>query len=425
MARRTRLSAQQTRNTQPNRGRPIDTRLHAYRRAVRAMRQYEFRVPIPLHPVEDDVGRLGAELSDLAIWLDRRFHEYEKLLEVTEDVGGGIFIEEVLDRVFDTFQPLIPFDRLGYALLVDEGRSLRAAWARAKHSNISLPAGFSATMENSSLNSILQTGEPRILNDLQDHLATHPHSISTRLIVEEGVRSSLTCPLVAQGKPIGFLFFSSNQPNTYRDVHQTLFRRIAGQLSVLLEKSQMYQQLYDLNQKLVEAQEALRQQVRRDVVTGIWNRAGIIEFIEEELSRARRTETPLAIIMADVDHFKLINDEVGHLGGDAALRLVANAMHGCLRDYDRIGRFGGEEFLAVFPATNAEGARTAAERLRQAVSVQPLRIFGAPVPVTISLGVTLALASGDDTVETLIARADKALYDAKHAGRDCVRALID
>ncbi len=95
---------------------------------------------------------------------------------------------------------------------------------------------------------MIDSDRPRIINDLEAYLAEHPDSESTRRIVSEGIRSSLTCPLTAMGKPIGFLFFSSTSPNTYRDLHVGLFRQIAGQIALAIEKSRLYQELYNLNQ---------------------------------------------------------------------------------------------------------------------------------------------------------------------------------
>jgi signal transduction histidine kinase len=103
-------------------------------------------------------------------------------------------------------------------------------------------------MQGSSLQAIIDTGRPRILNDLKAYLLEHPQSISTSLIVDEGMRSSLTCPLIAMGKPVGFMFFSSTESETYRNAHVEIFMQIAGQLSVIVEKSRLYQQLMELNE---------------------------------------------------------------------------------------------------------------------------------------------------------------------------------
>jgi signal transduction histidine kinase len=107
--------------------------------------------------------------------------------------------------------------------------------------------GYSAPLEGSSLQTIMETGQPRIINNLESYLADHPHSDSTIKIAREGMRSSFTCPLHALGKPIGFLFFSSMEPDTYAKTHQDIFIQIANQLSAIVEKSRYLQQLLELN----------------------------------------------------------------------------------------------------------------------------------------------------------------------------------
>jgi hypothetical protein len=110
-----------------------------------------------------------------------------------------------------------------------------------------LEPGYSAPLKGSSLEAIIETGQPRILNDLKAYLEENPESESTKRIVAEGVRSSLTCPLIAMGKPVGFMFFSSKEPHTYKDIHVELFQQIAGQLAMIVEKSRLYQRLVELN----------------------------------------------------------------------------------------------------------------------------------------------------------------------------------
>ncbi len=394
-----------------------EARLGLYTKAVRAMRGGKFDLRLPAEPLEDPLARLGHELNSLAIWLDRRFAEYVRLCAVAEHVAGGVRLDDTLDRVYESFRGLIPFNRIGCALIGEDGSAVKAAWARSDRP-LKVLRGFTAPLAGSSLESILQTGEPRILNDLEAHLAGHPESVSTRLIVEEGIRSSLTCPLVTQGKPVGFLFFSSVEKNAYRDLHQGVFLHIAGQLSALIEKSRLYQQVLDLNNDLLAAQESLRIQATRDGLTGIYNRRAILEFAEAELQRALRHGAPVALVLIDVDHFKLTNDLHGHLAGDAVLHAVAGALAGNLRAYDRVGRYGGEEFLLVIVESDPEAVLATVERLRLAVAALRVEHDGKTIGATASFGIAVRGQRSAFDLNALLSIADEGLYEAKHLGRN-------
>ncbi len=176
-----------------------------------------------------------------------REEELEVLLHITERINAGLVLDEVMDYAYGALKQALPYDRIGFSLLENGGRRLRARWSRSEAREMKIVKGYAASMEGSSLEHILRTGRPRVLNDLVAYLKDHPSSDSTQRIVAEGMRSSLTCPLVALGKPIGFIFFSSLKPNTYRDVHVRLFQEIAGQLALTAEKGRLYEQLVELN----------------------------------------------------------------------------------------------------------------------------------------------------------------------------------
>jgi len=274
-----------------------------YQNAIRSMRDGRFDVPIPVD-VSDEIGRLGQDLYELAKELERKFAETFKIRKISEEITAGLFLEDVLIRIYTSFREVIPYDRMGCALLNAENTEAVATWTKTDASKVKLKNGYRTSMAGSSLQKIIETGKPRILNDLETYLAEHPESVSTSLIVKEGMRSSLTCPLITNGKPVGFLFFSSMRENTYQDVHQGIFLQIAAQISILIEKSQLYQQLYDLNQKLLLAQQELQLRATHDSLTGIYNRGAIVEHLEAQLSRSKRNKKPLGIIFLDVDHFK-------------------------------------------------------------------------------------------------------------------------
>jgi two-component system, cell cycle response regulator len=169
---------------------------------------------------------------------------------------------------------------------------------------------------------------------------------------------------------------------------------------------------------LLESQQALKFQATHDALTRAWNRAGILELVRKELSRVTRTGMPLSICMADLDHFKQINDQHGHLVGDEVLRRAGAQMSAVLREYDSLGRYGGEEFLVVLPGCNQHAAVGIAERLRGTIGGQPLLTDPCVLSVTISLGVC-EWKQGMEANQ-LLSRADAALYRAKHLGRNRV-----
>jgi diguanylate cyclase (GGDEF)-like protein len=176
-----------------------------------------------------------------------------------------------------------------------------------------------------------------------------------------------------------------------------------------------------LQQELIQAREELRFRATHDVLTGVWNRGALLEMLHRELERGARSATPTAVLMLDLDHFKHVNDTYGHLAGDAVLREVARRMLDNVRAYDLVGRYGGEEFLIVLPGCNRQQVEQSAERIRCAVAGQAVPGEGCQIPVTLSIGATVA-ENGETERETLTA-ADTALYQAKVAGRNRVVML--
>jgi diguanylate cyclase (GGDEF)-like protein len=175
--------------------------------------------------------------------------------------------------------------------------------------------------------------------------------------------------------------------------------------------------ILDLQEELLKAREALREQATHDGLTGLLNRTGILEKLDDELSRAARTGTPVSVLMADLDLFKSINDTRGHLVGDAVLREAARRLKAAARRYDSVGRYGGEEFLIVLPGCNAFDAAIQGERMREAIGGTPFLAPSQPVMVTASLGVA---CSSHCAPEVLVREADDALYLAKAGGRNRV-----
>jgi diguanylate cyclase (GGDEF)-like protein len=174
-----------------------------------------------------------------------------------------------------------------------------------------------------------------------------------------------------------------------------------------------------LQEGLIEARDALREQAIRDSLTGLWNRGMILDQLERELHRSRREGKSLAVAIADLDHFKQVNDTLGHAAGDAVLREAAERMRAAVRDCDFVGRYGGEEFLLVLPGCDGQAGRQVAERVRRRVGEAPVRAGEALAPITVSIGLAAAGPAGAEA-DALIRAADEALYRAKAEGRNRV-----
>jgi signal transduction histidine kinase len=224
-----------------------DPRILKYVDATLAMKRGSFDIHISKEGT-DELAQLGSALDELARSLERRFDEIKTLINITMQINSGMLLDEVLNSVYESFRPIIPYNRIGCALIEENGKLLRAHWARSDALDLHITKGYSATLEGSSLQTIMDTGQPRIINNLEQYLVEHPDSDSTQRMVKEGIHSSLTCPLKANGKPIGFLFFSSKKPDTYAKIHEDLFVEIASQLSTIVEKSRYLQQLIELNE---------------------------------------------------------------------------------------------------------------------------------------------------------------------------------
>ena len=179
--------------------------------------------------------------------------------------------------------------------------------------------------------------------------------------------------------------------------------------------------ILQLEDRLVEAREDMRFKATHDPLTGLFNRGIIMDLLSRELSRTHRENGCTTILLGDVDHFKDVNDTLGHIAGDEVLREVARRMVTSVRSYDYVGRYGGEEFLVVLNNCDASEQLLRAEQIRRAIASVPVQTIQGPIPVTMSLGVLTSSDWGLRPVEELLHEADVALYKAKAAGRNCVK----
>jgi two-component system, cell cycle response regulator len=189
----------------------------------------------------------------------------------------------------------------------------------------------------------------------------------------------------------------------------------SGELKARLRTGE---RILHLEGRLVEAREDMRFKATHDSLTSLFNRGVIVDLLGREISRSRREHVPVAILMSDVDHFKIINDTHGHLIGDEVLKEAARRLLLSVRSYDYVGRYGGEEFLIILNNCDPASTPRRAEEIRKALSDHPVETSAGPLLVTMSMGVHQTENWGEHTVEELLHQVDSAMYAAKAAGRN-------
>ncbi len=177
-------------------------------------------------------------------------------------------------------------------------------------------------------------------------------------------------------------------------------------------------------ERILALHHALRVEATQDRLTGLWNRAAILDCLQLQLERASDEDTWVGIVLVDLDHFKVVNDSQGHAAGDQVLQEAARRMQSCMGDNEHVGRYGGEEFLAITRGSDPSRAAVVAERMRTAISDTEIATPSGSLRITASFGVAMSLGKSAVTADTLIATADAALYRAKQGGRNRVETAL-
>ncbi len=282
---------------------------------------------------------------------------------------------------------------------------------------LSILASFPSEDNEYLEHSVLLTSEDKSLKYLKTYAQPQDAgvliSISPRLKSRlRNMGASLLVPLIYQDKLLGLI---------------VLGKKLNGEEWTEDEKDLLA--LFSNNVASIFETAAMLESVVYDSLTGVFRREKITELLAKELHRANRYRRPLAVAMVDLDHFKKINDTYGHLVGDGVLKWVAHLMKKTIRKTDYIGRYGGEEFLLVFPETALKGALVVAEKVRSVVESNPyITPEGEEIKVTISIGVAVANRDPSkrdflDTIDSIVTRADKGLYRSKREGRNKVSTV--
>ncbi len=266
----------------------------------------------------------------------------------------------------------------------------------------------------------------------------HPDFLAAKSVLSLRVRSVLCVPLVAHENMLGALYFENrSHENFFSETDLYLLQYFAAQVAISIENATLNDDLeirvaqrtielketIDLLQTEIDErkllQKKLQETARTDALTQIYNRGHFFELAAYLLKIARRDDLPLTILMIDIDHFKLVNDQCGHLAGDRVLQEIAARLQDNIRSTDILGRYGGEEFVISVPQMVPDSVYYLAERLRLAICSKLITTQKKEIQVTASIGVA-SWHREDQTLDQLIDKADTALYHAKEAGRNQV-----
>jgi diguanylate cyclase (GGDEF)-like protein len=245
---------------------------------------------------------------------------------------------------------------------------------------------------------VITSGKPQILGDVTKIYSAFQEEPNNH------IHSWLGVPLLVHKKIIGLLAIDSSEVNDFTNEDLNLAVEFADQVAIALDNALLFKETQN--------------QAITDSLTGIYNRRGLFQVGEFEITRARRIGRPFSVLILDIDHFKRINDHYGHTVGDQALRILADLCRTGSRNVDLVGRYGGEEFVLLLTETPLDSAGMVAERLRQSIKDSLFQTDAGPLRITVSIGV--AEAADAETLKELIQRADVALYEAKNNGRNCV-----
>ena len=330
----------------------------------------------------------------------RRAEESETLRRAGVAISETLNLQEATTRILEQLAFVVPHDSASVQLLRDGELEIIGGegW-----SNLASVIGVRFPVPGNNPNTVvIQTRKPYLLNDVHEAFPEFRN-----IVHASHIRSWLGVPLIVRNQIIGLLAIDSRETNHFTEDDAELATAFAGHVAVAIENARLFNEIQRL--------------AITDDLTGLYNRRYFIELAQSEFDRARRYKRHLSIMIFDIDHFKNVNDTYGHPVGDQVLRALATLCKKRWRDADPIARYGGEEFIALVVEADAKTSRAVADRLRRAVEKMRIPNPAGDVKITVSVGIS-ELDENTPTLETLIARADQAMYVAKHKGRNRVVA---
>lgn len=340
---------------------------------------------------DTDVSRLHEAQEELR----DRLVEIETLRDLIMGINKSLDFEETIRRVIDHLHRVLPFDRATVQSL--EAGYLHVIGYYGFDKEVVPDLVFPARdIDNPAVRAI-RSRRPMVCNDV---IQDFPGFIQTES--DHPIRSWLGIPLIVEGRTIGLFALDSFKPSFYTERHVRIAAGVAEHIAMAVEHARVHTRV--------------REQARTDRLTGVGNRYGFETLGQDIFRKAIKDESPLGILMLDIDHFKSVNDAFGHACGDQVLKAITAMIASNLRNDDYLVRYGGEEFLVLLPETPTREALVVAERLR--TRIPAISIEGPGNCPTVSIGVFSGVPGPDDQMNDFVDKSDLALFEAKRTGRN-------
>jgi diguanylate cyclase (GGDEF)-like protein/putative nucleotidyltransferase with HDIG domain len=369
---------------------------------------------------EQQAQNLAEALEELKVRhgdLERAHLHLQQLQEVSASLGGSLEIGDALGQMEEVALDIFEADEIWLLRLLADGQQLGGLRAFSNHKEgyarlpelfgCSTPDGVLSLGSSNLLKAVFEAGDSAFIDSItelgQDELNRWFNGRTPEL---SGFHSLAVVPLRSEDLPVGLTISASVKPSRFTTDRKSTILLFASQVAQALENTRLYEEIKALGEI--------------DSLSGLHNRRRVLEQLEIEVARARRYEGTFSILLADIDNFKLFNETYGQPAGDDVIKRVAGILHHRNRTSDFVGRFGGDEFILILPATYRAGAATVADHMRLALGSQPfIAPDGKPIPLRMSFGAASFPEDGHDA-SSLIAIADANLYESKRWGGDTV-----
>ena len=337
-----------------------------------------------------------------------RAEEMSILYEISLAIAADIGLEKTARAVFQQLKKVIPADLFFLALYEPTEKIVSYYMYRENGERIDIEPHY--LMQKPSLTRYVIKKRETIF--IPDFKAEDAEVKENQVIRVPGydICTFLGVPLILRGETIGVLSAQANSSNAFDPNQIRLVETIAQQTSIAIDNAK----LFEKTQKMAIT----------DSLTGLYNRRHFYLILNNEIERAKRYQSPLSLIMMDIDHFKLVNDKFGHLTGDEVLQSLSETSKEILRQIDNMFRFGGEEFMIILPETDQAEALNVAERMRSTIAETTIKTKNGNVKITVSIGVS-EYGENHPTHNEFIESVDRTMYDAKKAGRNRVSCFTE